>query len=48
MNLEDTIRFNPRFERATELEGKSIMDALKEFQEFTSEALDRINVPNIR
>ncbi|ALO27247.1 MULTISPECIES: hypothetical protein [Leptospira] len=48
MNLEDSIRFNPRFERATELEGKSIMDALKEFQEFTSEVLDRINVPNIR
>ncbi|MDV6234677.1 hypothetical protein CH379_003415 [Leptospira ellisii] len=48
MNLEDAIHFNPRFERATELEGKSIMDALREFQEFTAEALERINVPNIR
>ncbi|TGK00992.1 hypothetical protein EHO59_13820 [Leptospira semungkisensis] len=48
MNLEDNITFNPRFEKATELEGKSIPEALEEFREFTGEVLDRINVPNIK
>ncbi|MEI1280230.1 hypothetical protein V6Z05_18000 [Leptospira venezuelensis] len=48
MNIEDKITFNSRFEKATELEGKSIPDALDEFREFTAEVLDRINVPNIK
>lgn len=48
MNIEDRIAFNPRFEKATELEGKTIPEALEEFREFTAEVLDRINVPNIK
>ncbi|GBF37138.1 hypothetical protein [Leptospira johnsonii] len=48
MNIEDRIVFNSRFEKATELEGKSIPEALEEFREFTAEVLDRINVPNIK
>ncbi|PJZ76794.1 hypothetical protein [Leptospira neocaledonica] len=48
MNIEDRITFNSRFEKATELEGKSIPEALDEFREFTAEVLDRINVPNIK
>lgn len=45
-NLEDPIHFNPRFEKATLLEGKSIPEALRIFEEFTHAALDQINVPS--
>ncbi|TGK14069.1 hypothetical protein EHO60_01620 [Leptospira fletcheri] len=48
MNVEDKILFNPRFEKATELEGFAIPKALQEFRDFTAEVLDRINVPNIK
>ncbi len=44
-NLEDPIEFNPRFERATLLQGKSIPEALRLFEEFTHAALRHINVP---
>ncbi|MCB1176339.1 MAG: hypothetical protein KDK36_02060 [Leptospiraceae bacterium] len=45
MNIDDTIHFNPRFEKATVLEGKSIKEAVRMFVEFTHAAIDSINVP---
>lgn len=48
MNLEEKITFNPRFEKATLLEGKSIPEALIQFQEFVKEAMDVINLPNLK
>ncbi len=45
-NLEEPIHFNTRFERATLLEGKSIPEALRLFEEFTHAALEKINVPS--
>jgi hypothetical protein len=45
MNLDEKIHFNPRFEKATLLEGKSIAEALTQFYEFTIAVLDTINVP---
>ncbi|MCX7997925.1 MAG: hypothetical protein N3A69_03095 [Leptospiraceae bacterium] len=45
-NLEEPIHFNTRFERATLLEGKSIPEALRLFEEFTYAALEHINVPS--
>lgn len=48
MNMEEPVRFNPRFEKATVLEGKSIMEALREFQAFAEEACDLIRLPNFR
>jgi hypothetical protein len=48
MNMEEPIKFNPRFEKATMLEGKSIMEALREFNQFVDEACDLIKLPSFR
>ncbi|PJZ44821.1 hypothetical protein [Leptospira brenneri] len=48
MNMEEPIKFNPRFEKATVLEGRSIMEGLREFQEFAEEACDLIRLPSFR
>jgi alpha-amylase/alpha-mannosidase (GH57 family) len=48
MNLEEKITFNPRFEKSTLLEGRDITSALNEFFEFTKEAMDVINLPNLK
>ncbi|TGN19919.1 hypothetical protein [Leptospira idonii] len=48
MNMEEPMKFNPRFEKATMLEGKSIMEALREFQQFVDEACDLIKLPSFR
>lgn len=48
MNLEEPIHFNPRFEKATLLEGYPIPKALEEFRDFTKEALDNIHIPNLK
>jgi hypothetical protein len=48
MNIEEPIKFNPRFEKASLLEGKSIPSALADFQTFTKEAMDLINLPNLK
>lgn len=48
MNNEEPIKFNPRFEKATVLEGRSIMEALREFQEFMDESCDLIKLPSFR
>jgi hypothetical protein len=44
-NLEDPIRFNPRFEKATILEGKSIPEGLRLFEEFMHACVFSVNVP---
>ena len=48
MNMEEPIKFNPRFEKATMLEGKSIMEALREFNTFVDEACELIKLPSFR
>ncbi len=48
MNMEEPIKFNTRFEKATILEGKSIMEALREFNTFVDEACDLIKLPSFR
>lgn len=48
MNLEEPIKFNTRFEKATMLEGKSIMEGLREFQQFVDEACELIKLPSFR
>lgn len=48
MNLEEPIKFNSRFEKATLLEGKSIEEGINIFHTFLDEALGNINIPNIK
>lgn len=48
MNLEEPIRFNTKYEKATLLEGKSIPDALTDFIVFIKEAMDAVNLPNMK
>ncbi|MCZ8237921.1 MAG: hypothetical protein O9346_04490 [Leptospiraceae bacterium] len=48
MNLDDPVKFNPRFEKASLLEGKTIPAALNDFLTFTKEAMDIINLPNMK
>jgi len=48
MNIGEKIRFNNRFEKATLLEGKEISEAMKDFLNFTKEATEAINVPNMK
>ncbi|HNO25121.1 MAG TPA: hypothetical protein PKK94_19235 [Leptospiraceae bacterium] len=45
MNLEEKIQFNPKFEKATILQSKTIPDALRQFYEFIQAALDNIAMP---
>ena len=48
MNLEDPINFNSRFEKATLLEGKTIQEAIDTFEQFVTEAIENIDIPNIK
>lgn len=48
LNPAERMHFNPRFERATILEGKDAYGALRQFLEFTSAALEVINIPNLK
>ena len=48
LNLDDPINFNPRFEKATLLENNSIEEALRTFDRFLDEALDNIDIPNLK
>lgn len=48
LNLKEEVNFNPRFERATLLEGKTVEQCLEQFYDFTVSALDHINIPTIR
>ncbi|WCL50518.1 hypothetical protein [Leptospira sp. GIMC2001] len=48
MNIEEPMKFNPRFEKASLLEGRAIPDALMEFLNFTKESMDLINLPNMK
>ncbi|MCB1142076.1 MAG: hypothetical protein H7A24_09295 [Leptospiraceae bacterium] len=45
MNLDERIHFNPRFEKSTLLEGKTIAEALAQFYEFTVAVINNINIP---
>ena len=44
-NLEEVIRFNPKTESATLLQGKKIKYALEEISTFLETALDNISIP---
>ncbi|MBK8393998.1 MAG: hypothetical protein IPL26_01980 [Leptospiraceae bacterium] len=48
MNLGEKLHFNPRFERATMLEGKDVGYALRQFAEFTKAALESVHVPTLK
>ena len=48
MNLGEKVRFNPRFEKATILEGREVSEAVHEFLNFIREAMENINVPNLK
>ncbi len=48
LNMDEPIKFNPRYEKATLLEGKSILEALREFHQFVNETLEVIKLPSFR
>ena len=48
MNMEEPVKFNSRFEKATILEGKSIQESITIFRKFITEALENIHIPNIK
>lgn len=48
LNMTEPINFNPKFERATILEGKTVIEGVEQFLEFTNAALAHINIPNIK
>ncbi|MCB1158521.1 MAG: hypothetical protein H7A25_23275 [Leptospiraceae bacterium] len=47
-NIDEEVHFNPRFDRATILEGRTVGYCLEEFYEFTKSAIQNINLPNFR
>jgi len=48
LNMDEPLKFNARYEKATLLEGKSIMEGLREFLNFVTESIDVIKLPNFR
>jgi hypothetical protein len=44
-NKKEMIRFNPRFEKATMLEGKSLEYAITEFEMFLNQVVKKLNLP---
>lgn len=48
LNKTEQLKFNTRYEEATELEGRSLEDGIKEFTEYISEALKKLNLPEIK
>jgi hypothetical protein len=48
LNLDEYIRFNNRFDKATVLNNRPIPEAIREFHGFCREAVDLIKLPDIR
>ena len=48
VNSDEKIHFNPKFERATTLEGVEVKDAIKQFYNFTKAALSNVNLPSMK
>ncbi len=48
LNKNDAIHFNSRFEEATALEGVRVGDALIEFDMYATQAVERINLPELK
>lgn len=48
MNKAEPLRFNARFEKATVLEGVSVADGLVEFHQFVAEAIQHLNLPQLK
>ncbi len=48
MNKAEPLRFNARFEKATVLEGVSVADGLIEFHQFVAEAIQHLNLPQLK
>lgn len=47
-NRKDVLKFNPRFEEATVLQGQSLVDGLKEFETFCAATIQRLNLPSFK
>ncbi len=47
-NKKDVLKFNPRFEEATVLEGQPLSEGLREFESFCVAAIERLNLPNFK
>ncbi|MBI3395815.1 MAG: hypothetical protein HY042_08270 [Spirochaetia bacterium] len=48
LNKDDLLKFNPRFEEATMLEGRTVADGIQEFEKFVSQAIGRLNMPEFK
>ena len=48
MNKDEIIRFNPRYEAATQLGGQTVQSAILEFRELIQEALEHLNLPQMK
>jgi len=48
INKTDVLKFNPKFEEATVLEGAPIVEALVQFEMYASQAVERINLPELK
>ena len=48
VNKSDIIEFNPRFEEAEKLKGKTVSHAITEFNSFVKQVLKKINLPEFR
>ena len=47
-NKTASIRFNPRYEDATVLEGSAVADGVQEFAQFVKEAIQHLNLPQLK
>ncbi len=48
MNKQDVIKFNARFESATALEGYPLHRGLREFENYVSQAIEELNLPQLK
>ena len=47
-NKSAQLRFNSRFEEATMLEGRTVSDAIQEFNQLVREAIQHLNLPSLK
>ena len=48
MNRDEVIKTNSRFEESNYLEGRTIADAIREVEYFTSKVIERLNLPQFK
>lgn len=48
MNKGEILKFNPHYEEARELDGISLDQGIRDFSEYTAQAIKRLNLPEIK